>query len=211
MNSPTKAEPINDTFFSWESWAGEVRINLIRLVALAIFYAHHLARVYLLKDAPLDLSREIRIITLVISYGVLVAALYYVLRLGRLHPSIKYMVTAWDILMIGAIIVTMDGPRSVFSMLFLLPISASILRLSLPLVYFSTALGALAYLAILAYYVWFVVGSEVYYSDSTVRIPRSEQVVVLFIILTAGLLAGQAVRQVRRIIQSLRTAQSSQS
>jgi hypothetical protein len=68
MNSPTKAEPINDTFFSWESWAGEVRINLIRLVALAIFYAHHLARVYLLKDAPLDLSREIRILTLVISF-----------------------------------------------------------------------------------------------------------------------------------------------
>ncbi|MCU0708471.1 MAG: hypothetical protein MUF23_09280 [Pirellula sp.] len=202
MNNSLKSDSM-ETLLAWESWAGEVRINLIRMLAIAIFYSHHLIRVYLLKDTPSDIAFEVRVTVLVLSYGVVVAALYYVLRLGFLHPWIKYLVTLWDVLMIAAFVVVMDTPQSVFLMLFLLPIAASALRLSLPLVYFSTISGAIAYLAILAHHAWLVVGSEAYYGDATNRIPRSEQVVVLLVLLTAGLLAGQAVRQVKRIVHSL--------
>ena len=33
-----------------ESWAGETRVNLIRLAAIIAFYGNHLVQVYLLKD-----------------------------------------------------------------------------------------------------------------------------------------------------------------
>jgi hypothetical protein len=35
-----------------EAQAGEVRLNVIRLVGLAVFYAHHLVNVYLLGSVP---------------------------------------------------------------------------------------------------------------------------------------------------------------
>src|ERR1044072_8447966 len=35
-----------------ESWAGEIRVNLIRLIALVVFYGHHLVNVYWLQDNP---------------------------------------------------------------------------------------------------------------------------------------------------------------
>lgn len=211
MDDTFKPDHPSEALLGWESWAGEVRVNLIRILAIAIFYAHHLVRVYLWKDVPLEHSSEIRIATLVISYGLVVAALYFVLRLEWLHPSVKYLVTFWDTLMIGILIAMMGGPRSVFPMLLVLPIAASVLRLSLPLVYFSTIAAAITYLMNLAYYAWFVIGGEKYYGDTTARIPRSEQIVVLLVLVTAGLLAGQAVRQIRRIVQSLRSAKSGQS
>lgn len=210
MNSPRTSHAI-ENLLAWESWAGAVRLNLIRMVAIALFYAQHLISVYGIRDTQFQVSFEVRIAILVISCGVVVAALYYVLRLGLLHSAIKYLVTAWDCLMIVAFIAVMGSPRGAFLMLFLLPIAASVLRLSLPLVYFATISAALAYLALVAYHTWFVVGNEVYYSDSSVRIPRREQVVVVLVFLSAGLLAGQAVRQVKRIVQSLSAAPKGES
>ena len=35
-----------------EGWAGEVRLNLVRLAALFAFYAFHLVAVFLSRDNP---------------------------------------------------------------------------------------------------------------------------------------------------------------
>jgi hypothetical protein len=35
-----------------EAWAGEVRVNLIRLVAVLAFYGHHLVNVFVIRDDP---------------------------------------------------------------------------------------------------------------------------------------------------------------
>ena len=55
-DAPAKLNELSDgpeaALVRSEAWAGEVRINLIRLAALVFFYARHLSSVYLFKDDP---------------------------------------------------------------------------------------------------------------------------------------------------------------
>jgi hypothetical protein len=58
MLAPGKKEDNMANDNSWsdaqrlESWAGEMRINLIRAAALAAFYGHHLLNVFVISDDP---------------------------------------------------------------------------------------------------------------------------------------------------------------
>jgi hypothetical protein len=194
-----------------ESWAGEVRVNLIRLVAIVVFYGQHLLNVYWFNPQSMDTSFHVRVTLLTMSWAIVVAAIYFVHRKGLSHPAIKYLVTGWDVTMIFALVSLAGQPRGAFLMLFLLPIAAAVLRLSLSLVYVATGAASLGYLASLAHYIWIVVGSDAYYSDATLRVPRSEQIIVLLVFLTAGLLAGQAIRQTRRLVRGLVRSERTQS
>src|SRR3954471_2492564 len=91
------------------------------------------------------------------------------------------------------------GPRSPLVVLYFLVIAMSPLRLSLRLVYATTAGAMLSYLCLLAHYAWYVVGFRKYYATPEMRIPRSEEAVYLIALFVAGLLAGQVVRQARRL------------
>lgn len=80
-------------------------------------------------------------------------------------------------------------------------IAAASLRLSLPLVYVATLGSMTCYLFLLGAYAWYQVGWEEYYRNPTVRIPRSNQMILLLAFGTTGLLAGQMVRQARRMVR----------
>jgi hypothetical protein len=117
----------------------------------------------------------------------------------RVVPSwLKYATTAWDLFMVTLLCMIAGGPRSPLVLLLFLVIAMSPLRLSLRLVYATTAGASLAYLSLLAFYAWVRIGYEKYYSTPELRIPRSEEAIHLIALLVAGLLAGQAVRQARR-------------
>ena len=182
-----------------ESWAGECRVNVIRLLAILILYGQHLANFYWFRDGGIDDSFHVRVTILVLSWSVVVAAVYFVLRRGWAHPSLKFLITVWDAVIVSGLVMLSGQPRSVFVMLYLLVIASAVLRLSLPLVYVATASAAIGYLATLAHYAWVTIGSEKYYAEAAIRIPRSEQFIVLLVFLIAGFLAGQAVRQSRRV------------
>lgn len=46
--------PILNKEVDWESWAGEIRVNYIRLVAIALFYGQHVlhALIAIRSDVP---------------------------------------------------------------------------------------------------------------------------------------------------------------
>ena len=50
--------PANSVGDAWadarrlEGWAGEARVNLVRVAAILAFYAHHLLNVYVFRDDP---------------------------------------------------------------------------------------------------------------------------------------------------------------
>ncbi len=55
---------------------------------------------------------------------------------------------------------------------------------------------------VLGHYVFYRVGREAYYAaDSPYRIARSSEIIFLLAVGTAGLLAGQVVRQARRVVR----------
>jgi hypothetical protein len=88
-----------------EEWAGEVRVNLIRLAAVLVFYGHHLLQHYLFRDeATRDVEYHVLTTLLVVAWSTEVLALHLCLSRRWLPPWLKYAATACDIGLIGDLI-----------------------------------------------------------------------------------------------------------
>jgi hypothetical protein len=113
--------------------------------------------------------------------------------------KLKYVSVIWDLAMVMLLGIIARDPRTPLMLLFFIVIASAPLRLSLKLVWVAT-LGAMAgYAIVLAYYAWWVIGWDKYYSTPELRIPRSTEFIWVLAMGVAGLLAGQVVRQMRRV------------
>jgi hypothetical protein len=185
-----------------EAWAGEVRVNLIRAVALVVFFAYHLLQVHFLDPAMRGSRFDVVVTMVVLTWALGVAVLHTCLSRRWMPPALKYAVTAWDLTMITALLLAdkTGGPHSPLVVLYFLVIAAAPLRLSLRLVCAATLGAMVAAMLMMGCYVWGVVGSADYYApDSRYLMPRTHEVIFLLALAVAGLLAGQAVRQARRL------------
>lgn len=187
-----------------EEWAGEVRVNLVRMVGIVLFYGRHL--VEYLMAAPGSVVRgpyHLRVTWIAAAWAAGVLLVRFQLARRVVPPWLKYVTTAWDLFLVTVLCMIASGergaPRSPLVLLYFLVIAMAPLRLSLRLVYATTAGAMLGYLGLLAHHAWFKVGFEKYYSTIELRIPRSEEAIYLLAMLVAGLLAGQVVRQARRV------------
>jgi hypothetical protein len=189
-----------------EAWAGEVRVNLLRAAALVAFYGYHLLNVYLIsKDESLRGAYHAKVTAVVLAWALAVGVLYVCLSRRWAPPALKYVAVAWDLVMVTALLLIdrKDGPHSPFVALYFLVIATAPLRMWLPLVYAAT-LGAMAAAALMmGVYVFGVVGSEAYYAaePNVYRVPLENEVIFLLALGVAGLLAGQVVRQARRLVE----------
>ncbi len=174
-----------------EAWAGEVRVNLIRLVAIAVFFGHHLLNRYVFHIAmPAGYHAAVA----AIAVGWILAALAFHTALSRRWnpPGLRYAAVAFDAMMIAAVLAVSDGPRGPFFLLLFLLVATACLRLDLRLVWTATILAILVY--------GFACGHDrwVRKFPEGERVPRQQQVIVTIGLVCAGLLAGQAARQARR-------------
>jgi hypothetical protein len=184
-----------------EAWAGEVRVNLIRLVAIFGFYGYHLLNVYFLSDDPtVGGPFHAAVSALVLAWTSEVLFLYFFLSRRWMPPILKYLATGGDIVFVTALLVISASPASPLVSLYFLIVAAAPLRLSLRLVYVSSLGCMIAYLFYVGYYAYYLIGAERYYSDEAIRIPRTNQVILLLALGASGLLAGQIVRQSKRLI-----------
>jgi hypothetical protein len=187
-----------------EAWAGETRVNLIRAAALVAFYAHHLFNVYIYaNDSTLRGKFHILVTGVVLAWGAAIFLIYYCLSRRIVPPALKYVATLWDLAMISALLVIGGkGPVSPLIFLYFLVVAAAPLRLSLHLVYVATFGAMAAATLVMGHYVFIQTGYGTYYhSEFGGRVPRSHEIIFLLSIAAAGLLAGQAVRQARRLVE----------
>ena len=186
-----------------ERWAGEVRVNLVRLTALVAFYAYHLFDVYQNRDNP-AYTPEYRASVAAVAFawaGVVVLAHAW-LRGGALPAMLPVVTTLADAALVTALVIVSGGPKSTpLVLLYLLVVAAAPPRLSLRLVWIATLAAGAGYVVALGHYVFVRIGRAVYYADDAVRIPRAQEAVTVLAIVTAGLLAGQAVRQALRLTE----------
>lgn len=186
---------------SWDRWedaeriegfAGEVRVNLVRVAAIAAFYLHHVLTVILFRDDPSYTAEYHEAVTMLVVGWLAVAGSLYVCLWRRFVPAwLKYASTLLDVVLITALVVLHKGPQSPLVVLYFLVVAAAALRLSKRLVYAAT-LGSLAgYL--------FLIGYATYCRPQW-RVERTEQAIVALGLGVAGLLAGQVVRQARRLV-----------
>ena len=185
-----------------ESWAGETRVNFIRALALVAFYGHHLVNVYVLQDDPSLRGQFHGIVTgVVLVWAFVILVLHICLMRRFVPPTLKYFSTGADLFLLTAMLMlTREGPRSPLMFLYFLVIASAPLRLSLKLVYAST-LGAMAAgICLVGYQYFFLIGPDNYYV-SVDRVPRPVQIIYLLALGGAGILAGQMVRQARRLVE----------
>jgi hypothetical protein len=185
-----------------ERWAGEVRVNLIRLAALITFYGYHLLNVFQNRRDP-DLAGpfHLSVTALVMVWSTGVMVLYLALSRRWAPPALKYVVTAWDTVLLTSLLMLAGGPQSPLVILYFLIIAAAPLRLSVRLVYVSTVGAIAAYLFLVGHYAYYVIGVDRYYASPELRIPRTQQVIFVLGLGAAGILAGQVVRQANRLVQ----------
>src|SRR5271168_5212660 len=102
-----------------ESWAGEVRVNLIRLLALIGFYGHHLINFYLLRDDPtIDTAYHLAVTALVLAWSSGVLALHLCLSRRWAPSGLKYAATSWDMVLITALLLIGKDARTTLPVLY---------------------------------------------------------------------------------------------
>src|SRR6185503_9028121 len=106
-----------------------------------------------------------------------VAGAVHLVLSRRIHPpAMKFITSLLDVLMITLLCAIADDPQipriTPLLLLYFAAIAAAPLRLSLPVVYVTTASCVLGYLSLLAYHAWFVIGFKRYYEMAELRIPR---------------------------------------
>src|SRR5262249_28644646 len=69
----------------------------------------------------------------------------------NLPPALKYVTTAWDIVLITLLLMLTRDPKTMLAVLYFLVVAAAGLRFSLPLVYVATLGTMAAYLYFLGY------------------------------------------------------------
>ncbi len=176
--------------------AGESRVNLIRILAIAVFYLQHCINFFFLNaDGALTERFHTQVTLLVAAWGSAAALIYHVLRRRCLPSSFSLLTLLVDLVLAFLLVNVAGGPQS--SLVLLLPIIvfSSALRQELSLVRIAVVGALLTYGTLLVTFVWLQTGSQKYYAEESLRISRSEQLIVAAAILVSGLLAGQVIRQ----------------
>ena len=186
-----------------ESLAGEARVNLVRLAAVFAFYLRHLIALAVTETSRETVRYHTGATVVAAAWFAVVVAIHVCLTRRYLPAWLKYAACAFDLAMVVALCMLRAGPRSPIILLFFPVIISAAVRLSLPLIYFTTAGAILGYLAVLANYAWRVIGYDRYYADAALRIPRGEEAMFILALLVTGVFAGQIVRQARRLTRPL--------
>jgi hypothetical protein len=174
-----------------EAWAGEVRVNLVRLVAIAAFYGQHLLNLYVFK-VPVPPKYHLAVTGIAVGWTLAALALHAALSQRWNPPWLRTAAVAFDAMMIASVLLVSDGPRGPFFLLLFVLIATACLRVDLRLVWTATALAVLAYALACGHDRW------IRNLPEGSRVPRQHQVIVVLSLACAGFLSGQAVRQMRR-------------
>jgi hypothetical protein len=179
----------------WQEYEGEGRTNLLRVLAIAAFYANHLLW-YTRLDEPTDADVRFHRLATLIAAGWVFLSLAVLVALQRkyLPAALKYATTAADLLLLTALAWLGRGPDSPLVHGYFLVIAAAALRFSLPLVWCAT-------LASMACYLVLVGAKDKTWFDPQHDTPVVQQFAVLLALMWLGIVIGQVLRRVRSVAQ----------
>ena len=200
----------------WQAYEAEGRANLLRIAAIGAFYIVHLwsyfssqgrlpwLGVLQLAEAG-EVGQQFHLLVTLLAAAWAMLALGILLALQqRIFPRwLPYFSTGCDVVMLTSILCVSSGARSPLVAGYFLILILSALRMSLPLVRFTTAACALGYVCVLGCAKWPATFGLDKIGDlaGELHVPRYHQVIMLLAIGTAGVMLGQIVRHVRRLAE----------
>jgi len=185
----------------WQEYDAESRANLLRVIGIGAFYTLELVNVEGLLLGWLQLPAvegvkgdfHAAVTALAVAWTMIALATQVCLRRHIFPAALKYITTTCDVVLLTAILIVADGPRSPLVIGYPLLVALAALRFSLPLVWWGTATAAGGYLFLLGYARWF--------TDRDLAVPRYQQLIYLLAILLTGVVLGQIVRQAHRMAE----------
>jgi hypothetical protein len=199
----------------WQAYEAEARANLLRIVAVGAFYLLHLWSYFsaqgrlpnfgflqLAGAGEINEQFHMLVTMLAVAWAMLALGILLALQQRMFPRWLPYFTTACDIAMLTGIICIGSAARSPLLAGYFLILVLATLRLSLPLIWFTTAGCALAYLCVLGVAKWpdrFGIAKLLGETTADFRVPRYHQMITLLAIVLAGVMLGQIVRRVRRL------------
>ena len=197
MSQPTTIQPTQSDrdrqwfiLSRWQQLEGEGRANLLRIVAIAVFYATQLFT-YSTAEAVTDADRAFHRAATGLAVAGAVSALVILLCMQRrlFPPMLPFLSTASDLILVSALARHGGGPHSPLTFTYFLIVAMAGLRFRLSLVWFATAGAATAYMALvgLADPTWF---------DANHVVSPARQLMMVSSLGLTGIVIGQIVRRV---------------
>ncbi|HLG41934.1 MAG TPA: hypothetical protein VI643_01120, partial [Planctomycetota bacterium] len=103
-----------------EAWAGEIRVNVLRIAAILAFYGHHLLNVYVFADPGITGDYHASVTALAIAWTASAMFLHFALSRRWVPPALKYAAVSWDLVLVTMLLVLSGGPKSPLSVLYFL-------------------------------------------------------------------------------------------
>ncbi len=195
----------------WQQYEAELRVNLVRLGAIGLFYivhlVHHVAakgNLPVLAALGLDSGTVLTgqthaALTCIVLAWVMIGLWIHRSLSMRVFPRwLMYGSTAGDVILLTAVLVLTSGPTSPLIAGYFLIVMMSGLRFDLTLVRCATATTVVSYLIVLGCAKWPIGLGKI---NTLPSVPRYQQLMVIAALLLAGVVVGQGVRQARQLAQ----------
>ncbi|MEO8494234.1 MAG: hypothetical protein ABI614_04135 [Planctomycetota bacterium] len=183
----------------WQEYEGEGRANLVRILAIGVFYSIQLIHYYVFTELdPEDASSPNAVAfhqaatALAVAGSLMSLAILLCLR-RRVFPSfLKFISATGDVILVTSLASIGSGPLSPLVAAYFVIIVLAGLRFSLRLVWCSTLCSLAGYL--------FLVGvKDGKWFDSIHFVPPVEQIMTLVCLGLTGIITGQIIRRVRAL------------
>src|SRR5437868_9621822 len=131
----------------WQEYGGELRANLLRIIAIGAFYIVQLFQFYIVARAdPEQLPFHRQATAIAVAWTMVALAIWACLRLRMFPAALKYFSTACDVLLLTALASQSTGPFSPLVLAYFVIIAMAALRFSLGLIWFCMLGWVLGYL-----------------------------------------------------------------
>lgn len=178
----------------WVEYSGQYRAAILRLGAIAVFYAvyllnHHgdrLGPLGLSTGPPLEARQHQAITALAVAWTMLGTGVVLCLRSRFLPWWLKYLATTLDFVLLTSVLMLSYGPRSPMAVAYLALLAMSALPGSLPLLRWATIFSVVSYMFLCGYASWF--------APEGLSVPRYSQIVMSLTLAVSGLSIGQVLR-----------------
>jgi hypothetical protein len=202
----------------WQAYDAESRANLLRIIAIGLFYLVHLWSYFgsqgwlpnygflqIAESGEITKRFHILITLIAVAWAMLALGILLALQ-NRIFPRwLPYLSTGSDIVLLTSMVCLGGMARSPLIVAYFLILILATLRLSLPLVWFATAGCGFAYLFVLGCVKWSAHGAlsqSLGQNPAELGVPRYHEIVVLIAIVMAGIVLGQITRRVRNLAQA---------
>jgi hypothetical protein len=174
----------------WQEFEGEGRANLLRIAGVGAFYCVELVNYYTgVVERPFHQA----VTALALTWALVGLGVLFCLGQHVFPALLKFLSTGADIVLLTAILVLANGPKSPLIMGYLLVIVLAALRFSLRLIWFASAGSVLSYMFLLGYARWF--------TERDLQVPRYHQAIFVLALVLTGIVLGQVIRRVRKMAQ----------